>query len=136
MAVLFWCNSYYYQRSVNLLMWSLSIGSCIYQLYHQYQHLVCRPVFSFPLFLFMWIKNTDKKETKTMELVRKNKAIKATAPFKWKCSLTAVLPQQRSRMPPMPPTDHRKSCQTGPKGPMPAQRKCTGDVKILYFCFL
>ena len=32
------------------------------------------------------------------------------------------------------PTDHGKPCQTGPKGPMPAHWKGTGDVKILFFC--
>ena len=33
------------------------------------------------------------------------------------------------------PSDHGKPCQTGPKEPMPAHRKITGDNKLHIYIF-
>ena len=127
-------------------MCSVSIGSFIlYPRYHQYQHLVRRPIVFVSLFYWLvWINNTDKKATKTIGLSRWNEARVQTASFKYNFSLTAVLPQQRNRIPPFKDrsaptsdsqTDHGKHSQTGPDGPMPAHRKRYRRCLTLIFLF-
>ena len=70
-VLLFWCNSHY-KCFANLLIFSLIICSFIHPRYHQYQHLVCRPVVYVSLFYrLLWIKNTVKKTIQLPQVIRK-----------------------------------------------------------------